>query len=635
MNNSSLNTNQLLSTVASSTANQSTFASLKQQTTTAAAAAASTTSASNTHTTSSQRLHQCTLCPEKLPSKSALSRHLGTHDLSQFVPNGNQSANKQAANSNSPAQLTNSTKAASSTLPLELLSALAKNSGNSNPFTANGLPNQTNNLNLLLNNPNLNLNQSIAAALATITNLANNHSSNNPFSSNLSPPSINNLSPANRQQANQSFQSSTGGLNLSTQSSLQNSLQVSLQNSLQQQQSSGQFSPPLLTGSQQGGKAGRYNCEQCRKQFTDQSNLQRHIRQQHSGNGRTHTCMECGKSFATSSGLKQHSHIHSSCKPFRCEKCYRAYTQFSNLCRHKRMQQACKQQVKCEYCDQTFGNTSSKAKHQRYCDSNPATTLNGNGSTTNLNSHQTSPNSLNSNGGLLAAAFNNNKVNQTTANSNNSLLNGAGTELADILSLVNKKRNSIEEDSKPQASLLSEHLFNNPLALLYANQPQALNLFQQQNLLSQLTSLTAVNQNLNSLNNLNNLNHLNSLNNGNQSNLNAELSHLLSGSSLGGNLLNLSNNQSQQLKSKRVIENEDVEFADAEDDDLNDELSAQLQERKRTLQFSRQEDDAETDDELDDEPNYQIKNDKLPKNLLTKENQLSSFIKKINNSFSA
>lgn len=52
-----------------------------------------------------------------------------------------------------------------------------------------------------------------------------------------------------------------------------------------------------------------FHCENCDKQFTDPSNLQRHIRSQHVG-ARSHACPECGKTFATSSGLKQHQHIH-------------------------------------------------------------------------------------------------------------------------------------------------------------------------------------------------------------------------------------------------------------------------------------------------------------------------------------
>uniref|UniRef100_H2YQJ0 C2H2-type domain-containing protein n=1 Tax=Ciona savignyi TaxID=51511 RepID=H2YQJ0_CIOSA len=111
-----------------------------------------------------------------------------------------------------------------------------------------------------------------------------------------------------------------------------------------------------------------FNCEHCDKSFTDPSNLQRHIRQQHVG-ARAHPCPECGKTFATSSGLKQHQHIHSSVKPFTCEVCHKSYTQFSNLCRHKRMRADCRTQIKCRSCNQLFPNSSSLNKHRRFCES--------------------------------------------------------------------------------------------------------------------------------------------------------------------------------------------------------------------------------------------------------------------------
>src|SRR5699024_4525546 len=121
-----------------------------------------------------------------------------------------------------------------------------------------------------LNNPALRdlVTKATIAAAAGLNNANLSHLSppSNPLKNNFSP------SPANR-QLNQSFPANAG-LNLSAATALQNSLQNSLQ--------SGQFSPHLgdsVTGSASGRK---FNCEYCRKQFTDQSNLQRHIRQQHS-----------------------------------------------------------------------------------------------------------------------------------------------------------------------------------------------------------------------------------------------------------------------------------------------------------------------------------------------------------------
>ena len=42
--------------------------------------------------------------------------------------------------------------------------------------------------------------------------------------------------------------------------------------------------------------------------------------------------------------------------------------QFSNLCRHKRMHVKCRTQTKCVDCNQMFSNSSSLAKHRRFCE---------------------------------------------------------------------------------------------------------------------------------------------------------------------------------------------------------------------------------------------------------------------------
>lgn len=366
------------------------------------------------------------------------------------------------------------------------------------------------------------------------------------------------------------------------------------------------------------------------------------------GNTRSHACVDCGKSFSTASGLKQHSHIHSTNKPFRCGVCFKSYTQFSNLCRHKRMRVQCKQEQKCDFCPQTFSTSNNKAKHQRFCESNPnsSTNLNGlNPSNTNLNNNHTSPLHNNSNG-LLAAAFNNNglNLNQNT---------GGNSDIANILSLISKKRTSFDEDKQNQQSLISDQLFdnnnfnqNNLNALLYANPSQALSLIQQNqqqqntflanllinnkgdnSLLSQLTNnlastaLQSNNQNNSAINGLN------------QSNLgNLNLSNLLSGS-LNSNLLNLESNQ-LLLRTKVKSENvDDVEFDEAEDEE-DDELELSKSPINKQKKQVKNEEDVEFNDECLDGVNSKKKiKEKLPKNLPTKDNQLSSFLQKIQNTY--
>lgn len=566
--------------------------------------------------------------------------------------NGN--TNSAVSNNATPVSANNVNNSASQINSfLAAVIANTNNSKNSNNLFSNGLPNQSS-VNLLLNNPGLSQLVTSAALAAAAGLNSSNLSHLSPPSNSLNHNNSNNFSPlpANRQQQqqqlNQSFPvAASVDLNLSTATSLQNSLQ------------SGQFSPILGDSTSGGSQSGRkFNCEYCRKQFTDQSNLQRHIRHQHSHQGRSHTCMLCHKSFATASGLKQHSHIHSSNKPFRCEKCFKSYTQFSNLCRHKRMQQQCKQQLKCDFCDQVFNSNNNKAKHQRYCDQNPNSTLNSNGSTIVSHSN-TSPSSLNnSNGGLLSTAFTV-KCKGTVKLGGSNPLNGNATDL-DLLSLVNstqqpKKRN-LDED-KPANSLLSDQLLGNPLAtLLYTN--PSFGLFQQPQLLANLLANNKTNETSALLSQLASLTAFQSLAGPNSENANQsggglsaqDLSHLLGGS-LDGNLLNSVQSLSGgQLKSEKLNEpaNDDVDFADVEDDeeendcDLNESLlksslQIQLNNSKRQQQQQDKEDAEFNEDELDTVTSdyQQIKIEKSSKNLnSTKDNQLS-YLHKIQNSYPA
>jgi hypothetical protein len=194
-----------------------------------------------------------------------------------------------------------------------------------------------------------------------------------------------------------------------------------------------------LSNSSNGNGCNRkFNCEYCRKQFTDASNLQRHVRQQHSSSGRSHACGECFKTFATASGLKQHRHIHSSIKPFRCEVCLKAYTQFSNLCRHKRMHVNCRQQLKCSFCEQSFNTVTTLAKHKRFCE-HGLTSPNGSassraGSSTPAPSAQSSiaaPPSIALPAALNALAMKSNgkrSSNRTDAKSPNAFMNSSALE---------------------------------------------------------------------------------------------------------------------------------------------------------------------------------------------------------------
>ncbi|CAD8083601.1 unnamed protein product [Paramecium sonneborni] len=59
-------------------------------------------------------------------------------------------------------------------------------------------------------------------------------------------------------------------------------------------------------------------CEECKKVFTNNSKLQRHIREIHQ-NLKQFRCEQCGKEFKRSQHLKRHQLTHSGSRPFECE----------------------------------------------------------------------------------------------------------------------------------------------------------------------------------------------------------------------------------------------------------------------------------------------------------------------------
>lgn len=95
-------------------------------------------------------------------------------------------------------------------------------------------------------------------------------------------------------------------------------------------------------------------------------------------NSQYYPCADCERVFSSPGGLKQHQHTHKSVKPFQCDVCKKSYTQFSNLCRHKRMHLECQQQLECFQCNMTFTNLSSLSRHRQHCVANSNKETHGN-----------------------------------------------------------------------------------------------------------------------------------------------------------------------------------------------------------------------------------------------------------------
>lgn len=91
----------------------------------------------------------------------------------------------------------------------------------------------------------------------------------------------------------------------------------------------------------------RFYCEQCQRDFSTKTNLNRHM-QSHAG-AKPFACTECDKSFTQKSSLKQHMFTHTGERPYVCEICNRGFSQCKSLVFHMRRHTG-EKPFQCEYC---------------------------------------------------------------------------------------------------------------------------------------------------------------------------------------------------------------------------------------------------------------------------------------------
>jgi KRAB domain-containing zinc finger protein len=105
-----------------------------------------------------------------------------------------------------------------------------------------------------------------------------------------------------------------------------------------------------------------YKCDVCGKGFSQNGDLQRHIRT-HTGD-KPYKCDICGKGFSNSSNLQNHIRTHTGDKPYKCDICGKGFSQNGDLQTHIRTHTGDKP-YKCDICGKGFSQNGDLQKHIR------------------------------------------------------------------------------------------------------------------------------------------------------------------------------------------------------------------------------------------------------------------------------
>ncbi|XP_045782950.1 uncharacterized protein PF11_0213-like isoform X2 [Maniola jurtina] len=106
-----------------------------------------------------------------------------------------------------------------------------------------------------------------------------------------------------------------------------------------------------------------FSCNKCTFTCKTKKYLHRHANRVHTKREKDNECDVCGKKFLFKSLLDRHVYIHSDVRPFKCEVCNKGFNSRYSLSSHRHTHTGAKP-YKCDYCDYACRDNSTLRKHK-------------------------------------------------------------------------------------------------------------------------------------------------------------------------------------------------------------------------------------------------------------------------------